>query len=139
MNGDFYMDDFLILVAILIGLFIIYIIADEFGNIAYEKGYGNSKYNKYFCYSFFLGIIGYMMVVALPPKAEVVEEKSETESYLSNCAGIFTSQNGSNISEKSSTWAYKNSTKTNVWICKKCKRENQIYTMTCACGETKNK
>ncbi len=40
-----------------------YIIAKEFYSIAIAKGY-NSK--KYLWYCFFLGIVGYLMVIAIP-------------------------------------------------------------------------
>ena len=40
-------------------------VANEFSCIAYQKGYADKKY---YWYSFFLGIAGYLMVVALPKK-----------------------------------------------------------------------
>lgn len=42
-----------------------YLIAKEFEFIALEKGYNGKKY---FWYSFLLGIVGYMLVIALPKK-----------------------------------------------------------------------
>ena len=53
-----------IVVALLI--FLDYKIASEFRDIAEEKGY--DYVNKYFWYTFFLGIIGMLMVIALPDK-----------------------------------------------------------------------
>ena len=53
-----------IVVALLI--FLDYKIASEFRDIAEEKGY--DYINKYFWYTFFLGIIGMLMVIALPDK-----------------------------------------------------------------------
>lgn len=41
------------------------IIANEFSNIAIEKG---SNTTKYFWYSLFFGFVGYLMVIALPDK-----------------------------------------------------------------------
>ena len=48
-----------------IALEIDYIIAKEFEAAAIAKGYTEKKY---FWYSFLLGIIGYLLVIALPKK-----------------------------------------------------------------------
>lgn len=46
------------------------LIAKEFANVAKEKGYSQKKY---FWYSFLLGIIGYLLVVALPDRGKKQE------------------------------------------------------------------
>ena len=46
-------------------LYLQYIIAKEFYSAAVTKGYSNKKY---LWYCFFLGMIGYLMVIALPNK-----------------------------------------------------------------------
>lgn len=55
----------LILIPIAALLILDYFIADEFRNIARYKGYCDRKY---FWWSFFTGIIGYLMVIALPER-----------------------------------------------------------------------
>ena len=51
------------LIAIIIGLFINYIISKQFGEIAEMKGHDGSPY---FWFTFFLGMVGMLMVIALP-------------------------------------------------------------------------
>lgn len=46
-----------------IGIFINYLITKEFYSISKQKGYNQEKY---FWICFFLGIIGYLLVIALP-------------------------------------------------------------------------
>lgn len=53
----------LLLIPIAALLFLDYFIADEFRRIAMRKGYCARRY---FWWCFFLGIVGYMMVIALP-------------------------------------------------------------------------
>lgn len=53
-------------------LLISWIIAQEFAEIALKKGYSD---NKYFWYCLFFGIVGYLMIIALPLKQ--TEENSE--------------------------------------------------------------
>lgn len=59
------MDIFLILLAIVVVLVIDYFIAKEFYNIAIEKGY---KSQKYLWLPFLLGLVGYLLVIALPDR-----------------------------------------------------------------------
>lgn len=42
-----------------------YLIAKEFEHVATEKGYEGKRY---FWYSFILGLVGYLLVIALPKK-----------------------------------------------------------------------
>lgn len=55
----------LILIAVFVALWIWWLIADEFSTIAKYKGYTDSKY---FWYCFLFGLVGYLMVIALPAK-----------------------------------------------------------------------
>lgn len=55
----------LLIIPILAVLFIRYFIADEYQTIAMRKGYCARRY---FWWCFFLGIVGYLMVVALPDR-----------------------------------------------------------------------
>ena len=59
----------LYILAVGIGLLISYFIANEFKKIAELKGYGGGKY---FWFTFLFGIVGMLMVVALPNKREKV-------------------------------------------------------------------
>ena len=63
-----------ILLGLLIYLFISWLIAQEFEEIAAKKGYTDKKY---FWYSFLFGIAGYLMVVALSVRE--IEETPETK------------------------------------------------------------
>lgn len=62
----------LLLIPIAILLIVDYFIADEFRMIAQCKGYCGRKY---FWWCFFTGIIGYLMVIALPNASPWREEK----------------------------------------------------------------
>lgn len=62
----------LIIFAVVVALIIDYIIAKEFADIAAGKGYHESKY---FWYCFLLGIVGYLLVIALPD----IRHKSQTK------------------------------------------------------------
>ncbi len=65
---------FLIFLGIVLGLFLSYFIAREFSDIAHEKGYDDSKY---FWYTFFMGICGALMVIALPDRKRIDEGKQK--------------------------------------------------------------
>lgn len=70
---------FLVFLGIVIGIVICFIIASEFAEIANKKGYDGTKY---FWYTFFLGIIGALMVVALPDRnsnINIVHDTSHTD------------------------------------------------------------
>jgi ABC-type microcin C transport system permease subunit YejB len=54
-----------VLLILVVVLIINFFAAGEFQDIASMKGYSDSKY---FWYCFFLSIVGYLMVVALPAK-----------------------------------------------------------------------
>lgn len=73
-----------IFLGLLIYLFISWLIAQEFEEIALKKGYNDKKY---FWYSFLFGIAGYLMVVALPvreidetPEIENITDSTKEES-----------------------------------------------------------
>jgi hypothetical protein len=59
------------IVIIAVALVIDYFVAKAFQDIATMKGHSETKY---FWYSFFLGFIGYLMVVALPTNTTVYVE-----------------------------------------------------------------
>lgn len=55
-------------------LYLQYIIAKEFYSAAVTKGYNNRKY---LWYCFFLGMIGYLMVIALPNKIVTTNQSAD--------------------------------------------------------------
>jgi len=74
------MDEFFIFILIVIGsilllsllLLINYFFAKEFALAAKDKGYENKKY---FWIAFVFGIVGYLLVAALPDRKNVKKEK----------------------------------------------------------------
>lgn len=69
------------LLGLVAGLFILLLAAFNFAEIAKTKGH---SYGKYFAWCFFAGLIGWIMVIALPERADKVQtdlaeaEKAET-------------------------------------------------------------
>ena len=55
-------------------LYLQYIIAKEFYSAAVTKGYSNKKY---LWYCFFLGMIGYLVVIALPNKIVTTNQSAD--------------------------------------------------------------
>ena len=55
-------------------LYLKYIIEKEFYSAAVTKGYSNKKY---LWYCFFLGMIGYLMVIALPNKIVTTNQSAD--------------------------------------------------------------
>lgn len=82
------------LIAIIIGLFVNYIISKKFGEIAEMKGHDGSPY---FWFTFFLGTIGMLMVIALPkihephhtttlpPAKDIFASVRDTSKQLKRC------------------------------------------------------
>jgi len=66
---------FLYLLSIAIALVIAYVIAKKFADIAEMKGHEG---NTYFWFTFWLGVVGMLMVVALPNKNGVCINNSPT-------------------------------------------------------------
>lgn len=66
----------LILIPVLALLVLDYFVAEEYQSIASRKGYCGRKY---FWWSFFLGFVGYLMVVALPERRGPWPEEKTTE------------------------------------------------------------
>ena len=98
---------FLSLITALVALVISGVVAEEFYIAACCKGH---EERKYFWYCFLLGIIGYLLVVALPD-------------ISSNSTGICS---GNAESDKG------------FWRCKNCGRQNLNHIGTCACGQSKD-
>ena len=121
------MDLFFVFIAI-IGLAISIAICKHFAEIAETKGYDKTKY---FCACFFLGIIGQLMVAALPDmtlrfRINGRQDKTETQSTPSPK----TSNYSPIRSEQPLT------PPTGNWVCS-CGRTNANYVSSCSCGVNK--
>ena len=74
-----------IILGLVVALVVAYIVASKFSEIAEMKGHNGSTY---FWYTFWLGIYGILMVIALPniksAENKVVSNKSETPPLVRN-------------------------------------------------------
>jgi hypothetical protein len=73
-KGNEIMEVIIILLCSALALWINYLIAREFYNAAEEKGYYDTKY-LWIC--FFLGIVGYLLIIALPARSKKFVEASD--------------------------------------------------------------
>ena len=67
------------LVSLVVAIFVNIYIATEFQNIAMMKGH-NSK--KYFWIPFLLGVVGYLMVIALPDRYATKRSRNNNLPYM---------------------------------------------------------
>lgn len=65
----------LFIIILALAIYINCIIAKNFQNIATLKGFNNKKY---FWFCFWLGVVGYFMVIALPNNNNIPKEKTTT-------------------------------------------------------------
>lgn len=101
----------LILILIAVVLAIQFFIATEFYNVANEKGYDSKKY---LWIPFLFGIVGYLLVIALPNKK--------------NTEGTIIYNNVEKVDKKPSG---------DEWKCPRCGKINANYVGSCGCGQTK--
>jgi len=94
-----------------IAIVISYFLANCFYEIACEKGFDARKY---FWISFLLGIVGYLLVIALPDRK--TERAYEKSSYTRN---------------------QPTQTSYSRWCCPKCGTLNPYDVIRCKCGEPK--
>ena len=118
------MDDFTLLIIIMgaIILFIQFCFAAKFSAVAEEKGhYG------YFWWVFIFGIIGMILVVALPDRARMIikDVKDKPSPGVGYSLSTLANQKETASIPKGS------------WQCKGCKKLNPSYTGTCSCGTSK--
>lgn len=129
-------------------------VADKFGSIAEMKGFSKSSY---FWAVFFLGIIGMLMVAALPddtiPKTSTNSHTQQpnwfdtpstpwtcscgrqNQSHERSCVcGLFRPITKTNTQAPSYPSA--SNSKSGVWTCT-CGRHHQSYETSCICGVTK--
>lgn len=109
------------IVAVAIFFYVSYIIAGLFEDVANSKGASSYEQIMAWRLCFWLGIVGYIYVAALPNYKAV-----------SNQTG--------NVEESSSTSpsnAFLNKTPKDSWKCPECGRYNANYVGTCGCGTRK--
>lgn len=100
-------------------------ICSEFGNIANLKGFDRSKY---FWLTFFFGIIGMLMVIALPSDGGVCNSISRN---------IEKEKKGM-LEKATNKMKAQSSNSNDVWICKNCSEKNSILSAQCkSCGTYK--
>ena len=97
---------FLCFVCLIIALVIDYIIAKKFADIAEMKGHEGSTY---FWFTFIFGLVGMLMVIALPNAKGVV---------IKNMPTVLSSQTSTIISQKEKTAS--NGNTTHSWRCVAC-------------------
>ncbi len=141
---------FFVFLGIVIGIAIAFVVASEFASIANEKGYDGTKY---FWYTLFLGIIGALMVIALPDrnsKLNIVHTSKhiEDEKYVNDISGVVNnvlpntkakSENVANDLESDSSSIDKNTTfkttENNTIVCSSCGYEQPTGRAVCwKCG-----
>ena len=127
------------IIGAVLGLAISLYFCGKFAAFADEKGY---SYGKYFALCFFMGIIGYIWVAALPNAALMQEvsylrreiEKIHKEDSASNeqCGDrLCTSENLTGRSETTKATAAANGD----WICGRCSTKNSVNYGQCKkCG-----
>ena len=114
---------FLYVVGIIIALIINAVIAKKFVEIADMKGHNGSDY---FWYIFLFGIIGMLMVIALP---DISEKETPNPAIIK--------PNPSTIKPNASPIVYPASTaNAGEWKCT-CGKIHKNYEMSCVCGVTK--
>ena len=106
------------LLGIMIGLVINYFVAKEIAEIAEMKGFFGITY---FWFTFFLGIVGILMVIALP---DVSQNKIPQQSIVAPTASP-SGQSGVR------------SAGAGEWMCT-CGRNHKDYESSCVCGVTKH-
>lgn len=121
------------ILGLIIVLIIQGIIAAKFSSIAEEKGYDGSSY---FWLCFFLSVIGYCMVAALPDL--ILHEKIDD---LSEAIGnaVSPEQANTHIHGNNATSASLQNAPVGNWICKNCETSNSLNYGQCKkCGEFKS-
>lgn len=104
----------LALAGIIIALFVDYYLAGCFFEVACEKGFTDTKY-MWICFIF--GVIGYLLVLALP------DRKKEKAEQLKPAKTLFTPQGTQTPSGK--------------WECPQCGKMLPHDVIRCGCGYTK--
>lgn len=121
---------FLIFLASIILLIIQYLVAKEFYNVAVAKGYTETKY---LWISFLLGMVGYLLVIALP-----VRETSSSANTTVLTEKMITNDSVTWMCPKCNHENYKTTRFCancgNEWKCEKCGAINSIFVTTCGCG-----
>ena len=121
------MEFILVLFGIMIVLGFWAVVAAKFDQIAEDKGYSG-----YFWWVFLTGVIGILMVVALPDREKVTIKDTAADSQNSNTQ----TQSGYSL-RKTAIQSTSNKTVSGSWTCDKCGKSNPMYTGTCSCGNSR--
>ena len=116
---------FLYLLGMVIALIIDYVIAKKFEEIAEMKGHEGGTY---FWFTFFLGVVGMLMVVALP---DVSQNRTTQPSGV-----VPTASPSVQSRVYSATQGGVGSAGSDEWKCT-CGRIHKNYESSCVCGATK--
>lgn len=106
-------------------IYLDYYIAKQFESVAKNKGYTERKY---FHLCFWLGLVGYLLVIALPDRG--LTHANTTNAPTNN--NVSTPKSAPTIGVRSSVVGDK-------WICGHCKTENSMnYSQCKKCGNFKS-
>ena len=117
---------FVYIIVLIIAIVINIAISSKFSDIAYEKGYDGQPY---FWLCFFLGVVGYTMVAALPD-LELYRNLDEVSASAPKVAAGKEQKRTVNIYSNQSASA------NSSWTCT-CGRVNASYVSSCTCGTSK--
>ena len=119
---------FFYIVILIVALIIAIWMANKMCRVADDKGYDSSS-EHIFAVCFWLGLFGYLYVIALPDK----KNQKLLESIKNELSRANLTQNNSSTSSTSSS--FENGSSSNVWICSKCGETNPVGTTFCKkCG-----
>ena len=123
---------FLLIVATICGfIFLNSLIADKFESIANEKGHSG-----FFWWCFWLGIVGYMMVLALP---DLYSRNNAPQGCAQNNAQRThtpSEESGFSLHELAKNRENKQRNTTGTWTCKNCGTLNNSTNIQCKdCGK----
>ena len=111
-------------------------VAKKFAEIAQSKGY---DYDTYFHWSFWLGVVGWCMVAALPDNV-VRDRLFSLQNGEKTSSGSRSSTSKSQVVLKASADDYSMNSRTSAaagsWTCS-CGKVNAGYVSSCVCGKTK--
>lgn len=129
------MEIFISLIVLILAIVVSYIVAEAFYEAASDKGY-NSR--KYFWMCFLLGLVGYLLVAALPdrgtPARELHKDRPSGNGYRQMYAQANTPvQKPMTGAAQAEHQIFSDGS----WQCT-CGRRNMRYITSCVCGKSKH-
>ena len=121
----------LIFIIIVVAILIDMIIAGMFFAVATEKGYFGSRY---FWICFFLGIVGYIYVAALPDlraRPQTVDKRFDKTVYASPTVTPKVQPSAENTAVSGIYEEETDTVNLSSWFCKKCQTQNTINRVCC--------